>query len=132
MTSKSLESSYRVNWRRKMTQPIEDLMKEILDKINVMMAYTYVSESSTLMDIYNEIKEQHKKQVEDETAKILASVNLPIEMIDELIEYAFKTKNFKIMTKVDSAGNETQVMRIEKGSSVTDIPMELVNGRSNR
>ena len=115
-----------------MTQPIEDLMKEILDKINVMMAYTYVSESSTLMDIYNEIKEQHKKQVEDETAKILASVNLPIEMIDELIEYAFKTKNFKIMTKVDSAGNETQVMRIEKGSSVTDIPMELVNGRSNR
>ena len=42
----------------------DELLKEILAKLNVLMSYTYLSEESTVMDVYEDLMEQYKKNIQ--------------------------------------------------------------------
>lgn len=97
-------------------RPIEEVLEEVLEKLNVIMSYTYVSEKDTLMDIYQDLK---KQQAELPVEVIKEEV--PPDVTDELIAYAFATGKYQI---------KDNIMIIDHGTAIVKIPMEIVNARS--
>lgn len=77
----------------------DELLKEILAKLNVLMSYTYLSEESTVMDVYEDLMEQYKKTKEIKVEKE-NEVRLDIaerNMYPELIQYAFTTGHYSVV-----------------------------------
>jgi len=106
----------------------EKLLKEILTKLEFTMAHLYLmigDEVKTVSELY---EENQKNQIE-EINTLLESIALPIEVVDELITYAFNTGKYKIET--DST-TKKQVMVVSKGTALTRIPMEIVYDRTSR
>ncbi len=78
---------------------MEKILKEILDKLDVVMQYTFINEDTNLMDVYNELKEKEK------TPPIVV---MPEELLEEVADYARNTRKFKVVgdkIEVEYKGN---------------------------
>jgi len=106
----------------------DEILLEVLEKLNVVMSYTYINEENTLMDVYQDLKGQQKLM--DEEVPVVTSPEKAIEIDDALLEqivkHAYETGSFKI----DEAKKE---MVVEYFTAIYHIPlaqMERINDRS--
>lgn len=92
---------------------MEKILKELLDKINYLMSKTYLmidDKVVSVMDLY-----QQESNLDRQPKSILQPTE---EQIKEVIEYAQKTKNFKI---------EGSCIVVEYKEGIYHIPKSQLN-----
>ncbi len=90
---------------------MEKILQEILAKLNVVMSYTYINETTNLMDVYNELVKEQQAKGKGPAVKLTVA---------ELKSYAAQTGKFK----VDGA---RKIVLIEKDGMTFEVPLEEFN-----
>lgn len=101
----------------KNNRSIESQLSEIREMLNIILTYTYISDTTTLQDLYSEIKKQ-QSELQVEEFKLLPQAELSDSEVKELLSHAYSTGKFKV---------DKEFMYIEKNEKVNKIPLSRIN-----